>query len=306
METIRRRTELRAAGRRLSGIVLPYGEESPAHHERFEPGAIRFASAVPLNLHHQHLAAVAWRPGGGLELNDGADALRMTATIAPIPAGDVALAEVRAGRIRGLSVEFHPLQERRENGIRVVERAVLSGIGLVRAPSYEGARVEARARSGRTLRATIPADESLACECIGGECANMVRLEREVMRPLADMIAEAFADAEAGRLGRDVLAVAKDYGNPIASARRGTLRATTGGAGLEIEADLPAGRVGDDVVSASETAGVIARPLIDFDLPGDHVHGYAGGARGEPCAGEGFSDRRDRCPGRMAGRADRL
>ena len=34
---------------------------------------------------------------------------------------------------------------------------------------------------------------------------------------------------------------------------------------MEIEVDLPAGRVGDDVVAASETAGVIARPLVDYE-----------------------------------------
>lgn len=82
---------------------------------------------------------------------------------------------------------------------------------------------------------------------------------------IQDMIDRAYRDALEGVQGRDVLAVAKDYGNPIASARRGTLRAVATKAGLRVEADLPAGRVGDDVVAASETAGVVARPLIDYE-----------------------------------------
>ena len=149
MERTQRAYELRAEGRRLVGTVLTYGEVSPSHRERFEPGAFAMADAVPLNIHHEALAAVAWQPGGGLELEDGDDALRMTATVAPIPAGEYALAEIAAGRIVGLSVEFKALTERREAGIRVIERATLGGIGLVRAPSYTGSRVERRERRRR-------------------------------------------------------------------------------------------------------------------------------------------------------------
>ena len=64
---------------------------------------------------------------------------------------------------------------------------------------------------------------------------------------------------------RDVLAVAKDYSRPLASASRGTVRATSTADGLEIEVDLPTGTVGDDVIAAHESAGVIVRPLIDFN-----------------------------------------
>ena len=262
--------ELRAEGRRLSGTVLRYGDVSPSHRECFEPGSIRLAESVHLDLAHDPERAVAWHPGGGLTLDNGRQALAMRAELPPIPAADRALAEIRAGRANGLSVEFRALAERREAGLRVIERAELRGIGIVRCPSYGASRVEARARSGRTLRATVPVDADLVCECIaqGGSasaCRGMIRFKKEVAEPMAAMIARAFEEAQAGVQGRDVLAVAKDYSNPIASARRGTLRATATAQGLELEADLPSGRVGDDVVAASETAGVIARPLIDYD-----------------------------------------
>ena len=197
----------------------------------------------------------------------------MRADLPPIPAADRALAEIRAGRVNGLSVEFSCQKDRNENGFRVIERAELRGIGIVKSPSYGGSRVEARARSGRTLRATVPVDLDLVCQCIseGGSasgCRAVVRMKTEVMQPMADMIARAFEDASRGIQGRDVLAVHKDYSNPIGSARRGTLRAAPGAEGLEIEVDLPVGRVGDDVIAASETAGVIARPLVDFEADG--------------------------------------
>ena len=51
----------------------------------------------------------------------------------------------------GLSVEFRALAERREGGLRVIEAAELRGIGIVRSPSYEDSRVEARRQQGRRL-----------------------------------------------------------------------------------------------------------------------------------------------------------
>lgn len=261
--TVERRAggELRAEGRRLSGTVLRYGEVSPSHRERFAPGALRLAEAVHLDLHHDPERAVAWRPGGGLELRQDRRALTMTADLPPIPAADRALALVREGQATGLSVEFRAVRERQEGGLRVVEEAILSGIGIVRAPSYGGSRVEARARSGRTLRASIPYDTALACDCIAqgnsaGGCVAMVQFDAYA----GELMAEAIANAE-----REVLAVFKDYSRPLGSARRGTLRANSTDAGLDLEIDLPTGEAGDMAVSASEAAGVIARPLIDYD-----------------------------------------
>ena len=263
--TVERRAagEVRAEGRRLSGTVMRYGDVSPSHRERFEPGSLRMADAVHLDLHHDVERAVAWMPGGGLTLDNGREALSMRAELPPIPAADRALAEVRAGRTTGLSVEFRADRERRDGNLRVIEAATLSGIGIVRAPSYGQSQVEARAKSGRTLRARIPYDTQLACECIaqrgpgsGGECIPIVRFNTAAGEAMADAIASA---------EREVLAVFKDYSRPLGSARRGSLRATSSGEGLDLEVDLPSGEAGDLAVSASEVAGVIARPLIDYD-----------------------------------------
>ena len=141
--------ELRAENRRLSGVVLSYADVSPSHRERFERGSLRMADAVPLNIGHDAMRAVAWQPGGGLELADAEDALRMVAEVPPIPAGDAALALVREGRATGLSIEFRAVRERREAGLRVVEEAELRGIAIVAAPSYEASRVEARRQRRR-------------------------------------------------------------------------------------------------------------------------------------------------------------
>ena len=141
--------EFRAEGRTVAGVVMRYGEVSPTHRERFEPGAFRMADTVHLDLGHDPERAVAWQPGGGLELADDGEALRMSADLPAIPAATRALDEIARGKRSGLSVEFKAIKERREGGIRVIEEALLGGIGLVASPSYSGSRVEIR--SGRVL-----------------------------------------------------------------------------------------------------------------------------------------------------------
>ena len=242
-------TELRAEGRRLVGVVMRYGDISPSHRERFEPGSIRLADAVSLNLHHRPLEAVAWHPGGGLELRQERRALTMTATLPPIPAADRALEEVRTGATTGLSVEFRALRERRDGDLRIIENSVISGIGIVRSPSYQDSTVEARRRRGQTLRSEFPGGTKLECRCADGECRSAM-FTTDV---LEDALERAIAQ-------RRMIAVFEDYARPLASVARGTIR-KAGTAAVAI--DLPQGAAGDAVVDASSSVGVIVRPLPD-------------------------------------------
>ena len=256
-------TEIRAAGRRLSGVVMPYNQVSPSHREKFLPGSISFAEVVHLDLHHDPERAIAFAPGGGLELRQDRDALRMTANLLPLPASDRALHDVRGGS--GLSVEFTALEEFREGDIRVVSSARLSGIGIVRNPSYIGATVENRRRSGRTMRARIPADRSVECRCSGAEC-KFAKITGEAMQDAFD---RAFTQFE-----REVIAGFGSYDMPLASASSGTLRGRILGNGDgEIDIDLPADSVGAATLAAHEAAGVIARPHIDAAAAESTVEG---------------------------------
>jgi len=123
---------------------MRYGEVSQSHRERFMPGAIRLANSVSLNLEHRRMESIAHWPGGGLSLEDDGKEVRLVAELPPTPAADRALELVNTGH-NGLSVEFHSLSESRAGGIRVIDRAMLVGAGLVRNPSYEGSRAEIRA-----------------------------------------------------------------------------------------------------------------------------------------------------------------
>ena len=266
--TVERRTvavELRVEGRRLSGTVMRCGEVSPSHRERFEPGSLRMAEALHLDLDHDPERAVAWHPGGGLAIENGRDTVTMRAELPPIPAADRALHEVRAGKVTGLSVEFRAVRERRDGDMRVIEEAVLLGVGIVRAPSYGAARVEARRRSGRTMRARIPADTDVACRCSGAEC-KFARIIGEALRDEFDL---AFDQARKG-----IIAGFGTYDMPLASRSSGTLRGRmlANGDG-EIEIGLPDDGAGGATVAAHEAAGVVVRPHIDAGAAESIVEG---------------------------------
>ena len=249
--------EVRAEGRRLSGIVMAFGDVSPSHRERFEPGSLRMAEAVHLDLHHDVMRAVAWHPGGGLELRQDRRALSMVATLPPIPAADRALAEVRAG-INGLSVEFSAEKERRADGLRIIEAATLNGIGIVRSPSYEQSTVEARRRESRRvanpwIKSMWRARKAGACDCQGPQCETV------------SFAPGAFAESLAG--DSEMLALAGSN-RPLASRRKGTLaiRETDEG-DIEVEIDrLAAGtEIGRDVAGQAVATRVVARPWVDVE-----------------------------------------
>ena len=240
--------EFRVAGRTLSGTAMRYGEVSPSFRERFMPGAFAPIGNVALNLQHDPGRELA-RTGRGLILADGPRALELRAELS----GTAELELVRRGALNGFSVEFHALRERREAGVRVVERAALTGIALVDAGAYPGATAEVRALAGRTMRARIPSGAALDCECVGAGCK--VRFLQEA---LAEAIREGIEDAT-----RTIIAVHGDYKAPLASTARGTLRARMVGEDAEVEIDLPDSDAGREVLAAAADAGVVVRPYID-------------------------------------------
>ena len=249
--------EIRIEGRRLSGTVMRYGEVSPSHREKFSPGSIRLAETVHLDLSHDPERVIAWHPGGGMNLLNGRDALTMLAELPPIPAANRALAEIRAGHVSGLSVEFKALKETREDGLRVIQEAVLSGVGVVRTPSYEQSQVEARRRKGGVrnpwLKSQWEARKAGACDCQGPQCETV------------SFAPGAFSESLEG--GREMLALAGSN-RPLASRQKGTLsiRETESG-NVEIEIDtLSAGtEIGRDLAGQAKATRVVVRPWVDVE-----------------------------------------
>ena len=246
--------ELRAEGRRLLGPAIRYGDVSPSHKERFEAGAFDLSADETrwLDVGHDQTRVIAYTNGGGLELRDTPEALEIEATLPQIPLADVALAEVKAGKLKGFSIEFKAITERMESGLRVISSAALEGVGLVAFPSYEQSKVEARANVGK-LRGRIPTGETLTCKCHRGSC-DQVRFAHG-----------AFDDALKDG-GRDTLLISDQFSSAMASRKRGTLRMEQAADGLRIEADLPATTAADDLVKTSAAVNLLARPVFDQEF----------------------------------------
>ena len=213
---------------------------------------------VLLNVAHDRGRPIARTGGGGLALADSAEALTIRADLPVTREADDALALVRAGVLRSLSIEFRAAAERMEGAVRVIERATLAAIGLVDTGAYPGSTVEARRRKGSTpnpwLKAQWAARKAGACDCQGPG------VESVVFEP------GAWADTLAS--DREVLAVAGDYTKAVASRTRGTLElAERDDGGLDIAltraaADTPAGR---DLADMAKAVPITVRPILDND-----------------------------------------
>ena len=144
----RRYSPVEVDGRNLRGVAVRYGEVArlPWGRETFEPGAFGdVASAdVILRFQHERSRPIARTPST-LRLVDGPEALTIAAQLPETREADDALALIRAGVLRGLSLEFRAGHAPIVDGIRRVRRAGLLGLGLVDQPAYAGSTVEARA-----------------------------------------------------------------------------------------------------------------------------------------------------------------
>ena len=246
--------EFRVAGRTLSGRVMTYGDISPEHRERFLPGAFGPAPSAPLNIQHDRNMIVL--DAGDFVLSDTPRALEIRAEL---PAGSAALSLVRRGALNGYSVEFHARAERRESGVRVIERAALVGIGLVDQPSYRESTAEVRRRGSRggrlgSFRGRIPKAKRLECRCGPGSCKQALFK--------SGSFDSLYDDDDV----RDVLAVVGDYGSAIGSRKRKSVRFWEGKNGdLEFAVDVPNTDRGKALMETFDVTDVYARPVIDVD-----------------------------------------
>ena len=230
----------------LQGVIMTYGEVANGDYgpERFASGALEFSDVV-LNRQHQRVVPLA-RTGGGLELREVEGKLVMRADLPDTQDARDTVELVRKKVLRGLSVEFKSLQEHIENGVRVITKAALSGIGVVDTPAYSGSVVEARRRFGfiGTVKGYIPKGTKLDCRCKDG-CDSAV-----------------IEDAE---FPETVVGVRGNYGEALGSTRRGTLRVNPrkDGSGWDVEQDLPDTQQARDLMASSKSADIYARPFMD-------------------------------------------
>ena len=136
-----REDETRRGPGRLVGRILTYGERARDRAELFERGALSWpADGVVLNRQHvRNLPIMRVVP---IE-RDGE--LRIDQPLPDTSAGRDAAAEVRAGLLTGLSVSFQSVRQSFAGGVRRIQSAAMTAVGLVDSPSYD-APVEVRQR----------------------------------------------------------------------------------------------------------------------------------------------------------------
>ena len=251
-----RRGELRALpGRRLAGAVMRYGDiaEIPGiGAERFASFAfadyLRSGAGTVLNLMHDDTLTIA-STGDVLTLTDSPADLRMAATLPQGDAYDSVLVLVGEGLTRGLSVEFHAIDERRTGDTRTIKRAALPGLGIVDQPAYPGSGVEVRAR-GRGLsgefrynRDRVTRDRGTRRKtrvrpgAFSWQLEEFQRVQEELQESIAEAIESGAADAVRDRAREVQLLAGRSYDAPLASLRTGTLKLEDGPDALRFEVD---------------------------------------------------------------------
>ena len=246
---------MRQAGRVLSGVALRYGDVARigGQREKFLPGSFPGVegSDILLNRQHDRTRALARSQGGGLTVTDSPQALSIRAELPQTTDSDETLELVKRGVLRGLSIEFEALRESQENGTRVVSEAKLHAVAVVDSGAYPQSTVEARQRRRPYLQSTVPFNKSLQCRCHRGAC--------DKVRFLPGSFAETI-DGE----GPEVLAIAGQYADALASRRRGTLILSESETGLLITIPTAADTTAAaDLAAQSRTTRILARPVFD-------------------------------------------
>ena len=129
--------------RTISGRVLKFGDiarvvtDNGIISERFNKSAFGNLEGadVILNLQHTRNRPIARTPET-LKLSVDDDGIQMRAELPDGSGFDEVLELVRNKILRGLSVEFVAKKAAMINGIREIQEAILTGIGIVDRPAY--------------------------------------------------------------------------------------------------------------------------------------------------------------------------
>ena len=140
-----RADESRQTPGRLVGVLLPYETRAGDRPELFESGALHWPDGGILVREMHRRDSPILRAVPTVEGNE----LRIDAPFPDTQRGRDAAVNLRDGVYGGLSVEFQAERETRRGSLRVIQRALLTGAGLVDVPSYRAATAEVRGQARR-------------------------------------------------------------------------------------------------------------------------------------------------------------
>ena len=139
----------------LTGVAMKYGDKATMGRfsEEFRAGSLTpEADGVLLNAHHDRARPLARSPAT-LRLTDGPTELRIEADLPDTAEARDVAALVKAGVLKGLSIEFRADGEEWAGEHRIVTKATLGAIAVVDKGAYPAAGLEARHKAAVALRA---------------------------------------------------------------------------------------------------------------------------------------------------------
>ena len=146
---IRCAIEIRAASDspgRITGTIIETGRVAGDRRELFVPGAVQWpAGGVRLLAEHRGREVMTFQPkieGAKIQIDD---------KLPDTAIGREVAAEIRAGRKRGLSVEFYASDEGQVQGVREVRSALIDAVAVVESPAYVQSVAEVRNRARRRV-----------------------------------------------------------------------------------------------------------------------------------------------------------
>ncbi|MCY4502818.1 MAG: HK97 family phage prohead protease [Alphaproteobacteria bacterium] len=151
--------ELRASGEGkplvLAGIAVPYGSRANIGRftEEFRAGSLKpVDGGVILNVAHDRTRPLARSPNT-MRWIDGADALRIEATLPDTAEARDTAELVKTGVLPGLSLDFFCLKDEWRGTHRIITEGLVQAVSVVDRPAYDGAVLEARWRAVEAIRA---------------------------------------------------------------------------------------------------------------------------------------------------------
>ncbi len=144
-------TGLSLDGRKLTGSAVPYskvGYPSDGVPTIIRPGAFGTIGDVVANVAHDPARVIARTEGGSMVLTDSPTELLFAAELPETREADDVLALVKAGILRGLSIEANAPGAAMVKGVRIVTAATLTGLAVVARPGFKETSVQVAAVKG--------------------------------------------------------------------------------------------------------------------------------------------------------------
>ena len=140
-----------AEGRTIAGRLVKYNEVIELRNRGREKYAVQCFDPIPraVFVNKQHVRSDVLAKAN---IIDSSEELRMEAKLPITNICDDVLTMIKEEVLNGLSIEFRAVKLLWDGRCRIVEKAVLCGIGIVDIPAIQGTEISTRSAKPQSLR----------------------------------------------------------------------------------------------------------------------------------------------------------